>query len=189
MTSKKLLTIFGATGNQGGSVIDAIIRDEELQEKYTLRGISRHVTSQSAKALIEKGVEMVTANLNDLESLKNAVRGSYGVFGVTNFWDKDVLSKDIEIRQGLNVFEACQAERVKHFIYSALPYASKLTDGELQHIDHFDGKAVVAEYIESQKEDMIVSYFMPGTPNAWYKFPNTNKYLQRCISSLTKTKS
>lgn len=162
MTDKKLLTVFGATGNQGGSVIDVILADKALQEKYKVRGITRNVSSRSAKALSDKGIEMVTANLNDLDSLRTALRGSYSVFGVTNFWDKDVLSKKIEMQQGKNIFEACQAEGVIHYIFSTLPHASKLTNGELQHIDHFDGKAMVAEYIESQKGKMIVSYFMPG---------------------------
>lgn len=162
MTSTKLLTVFGATGNQGGSVLDVILADPVLRERYKLRGITRNVSSSSARALTEKGVEMVAANLNDLESLRNALHGSHSVFGVTNFWDKDVLSKTIEIRQGMNIFEACQAENIVHYVYSTLPHASQLTDGELQHIDHFDGKAVVAEHIESQKGNMITSFFLPG---------------------------
>jgi uncharacterized protein YbjT (DUF2867 family) len=162
MTTKKVLTVFGATGNQGGSVIDVILSESTLREKYAIRGITRHTSSTSAQALTEKGVEMFSANANDGNSLRQAVRGSHSVFGLTNFWDKDVLSKEIEIQQAKNIFEACQAERVIHYVYSTLPYATKLTDGELQHIEHFDGKAMVAEYIESQKGDMIVSYFMPG---------------------------
>lgn len=35
-----------------------------------------------AQALSQKGVEMVKADLNDLDALKSAVRDSYGVFGV-----------------------------------------------------------------------------------------------------------
>ena len=83
MSSKKLLTIFGATGNQGGSVIDAVLARPELQEKYSLRGITRDPASGKSKALSEKGVEMAQAELNDVESLKTAVKGSYGVFGMT----------------------------------------------------------------------------------------------------------
>ena len=162
MSSPKLLTIFGSTGNQGGSVVDVVLSNPELQRKYRLRGATRNASSASAQALAHKGVEMVTANLNDLGSLRTAVRGSYGVFGVTNFWDKDVMSKKLEIQQGKNIFEACKAENVTHFIFSSLPNVERLTKGVLRRVEHFDGKAMVAEYVEANKGDMTASYFMPG---------------------------
>jgi len=162
MSSPRLLTVFGSTGNQGGSVIDIILSDPDLRRKYALRGISRNASSKSAQALAAQGVEMVSADVNDVESLKVAVRGSYGVFGVTNFWDKDVMSKEKEVQQGKNIFEACKAEHVAHYVFSSLPRVEVLTGGELQHVDHFDGKAMVAEFAEANKGDMIVSYFQPG---------------------------
>lgn len=162
MADKKLLTIFGATGNQGGSVIDVILASPDLKTKYKLRGVTRNASSHSAQQLAAKGVEMVSATLNDIESLNKAVGGSYGVFGVTNFWDKDVMSKKIEMQQGKNIFEACKSQGVVHYVFSTLPHAEKITDGVLRHIDHFDGKAIVADFIEENKGTMIASYFMPG---------------------------
>ena len=160
MSSGKLLTIFGATGNQGGSVIDAILARPELKEKYSLRGITRDPASGKSKALSDQGIEMVQADLNDAESLQAAVKGSYGVFGITDFWA--VMDKQVEITQGKNIFDACKAAGVKHYVFSTLPYAVKITDGVLKHVDHFDSKAIVAEYIEANKGDMIASYPMPG---------------------------
>ena len=162
MSSSKLLTIFGSTGNQGGSVIDLVLSRPELQQKYRLRGITRNASSASAKSLAQKSVEMVSANVNDLESIKAAVRGSHGVFGVTNFWDKDVMSKATEVQQGKNIFEACKAENVTHLVFSALPNVERLTNGVLKRVEHFDGKAMVAEHIETYKGSMTASYFMPG---------------------------
>lgn len=160
MASKQLLTIFGATGNQGGSVIDTVLAIPDLKAKYALRGITRDPSSAKSQTLASKGVEMVTGELNDLDSLEKAVAGSYGVFGVTDFWA--VMSKDIEIQQGKNVFEAAKSAGVKHFVWSSLPYAEKLTKGVLKHVDHFDSKAMVEEYVEAHKGDMVVSYFMPA---------------------------
>ncbi|KAK4541446.1 hypothetical protein LTR36_008047 [Oleoguttula mirabilis] len=160
MASKQLLTIFGATGNQGGSVIDTALSHPDLKAKYALRGITRDPSSAKAQALASNGVEMVQADLNDVESMKKAIAGSYGVFGVTDFWA--VMSKDIEIQQGKNIFEACKSQGVKHYVFSTLPYAEKLTAGVLKHVDHFDSKAIVGEYIEANKGDMIASYFMPA---------------------------
>ena len=103
---------------------------------------------------------MVQADLNDVESMKAAVKGSYGVFGMTDFWA--VMDKDIEIQQGKNIFEACKSVGVEHYVFSALPYAEKITDGVLKHVDHFDSKAIVAEFVEANKGDMIASFFVPG---------------------------
>lgn len=105
---------------------------------------------------------MVRADLSDPASLRAAVRGAHGVFGVTDFWA--TRSKAVEVRQGKNIFEACAAEGVRHLVWSSLPYAEKLTGGLLRHVDHFDSKAVVEEFVEGEKGrvGMVVSYFMPG---------------------------
>jgi uncharacterized protein YbjT (DUF2867 family) len=55
----KLITVFGATGNQGGSVVSNILDNAELSKTYKIRGITRDVSKPAAKALTEKGVEMV----------------------------------------------------------------------------------------------------------------------------------
>jgi hypothetical protein len=40
----KLITVFGTTGNQGGSVIQAILADPVLSKEYKICGITRDVT-------------------------------------------------------------------------------------------------------------------------------------------------
>lgn len=104
---------------------------------------------------------MVKADLDDLSSLKPAMAGSYGVFGVTDFWS--LMSKQREIEQGKNIFKAAKESGVKHLVWSSLPNAEKVSGGRLKHVEHFDGKAEVEEYIEENKGDaLIASYFLPG---------------------------
>jgi len=62
MVDKKTILVFGATGNQGGSVIDAILRDPKLAAEWNIRAITRDVTKPSAKALADQGVELVTVS-------------------------------------------------------------------------------------------------------------------------------
>ncbi|KAM0719761.1 hypothetical protein Q7P37_003894 [Cladosporium fusiforme] len=160
MSAKRLLTIFGATGNQGGSVIDIVLARPELSAKYALRGITRDPSSSKSQKLASLGVEVVKGDLEDVDSLKKALVGSYGVFGVTDFWS--MLSKPREVQQGKNIFEACQATDVKHFVWSSLPNVSKLSNGKHTLVEHFDGKAEVREFVDENKGGMIVSYFMPA---------------------------
>lgn len=194
MSSKLIITVFGSTGNQGGSVLDIVLARPDLAERYTLRGITRDPSSPKSQALAAKGVEMVKADANDLESLKSAIAGSYGVFGVTDFWS--LLDKQKEIQQGKNIFEAVKSQGVKHLVWSSLPYADKLTGGVLKNVDHFDGKAMVEEFIEANKaEGLIASYFMPGKPpdpslstNASF-LRSTNEQRQQCSSTSGRPKS
>ena len=160
MSSKRLLTIFGATGKQGGSVIDIVLARPELSTKYALRGITRDPSSKKSQELASSGVEVVKGDLDDVESLNTALAGSYGVFGVTDFWAS--MSKSQEMQQGKNIIAACKAADVKHLIWSSLPHVTKLSEGKWKNVEHFDGKAEIELVIEEEKGSMIASYFMPA---------------------------
>jgi hypothetical protein len=160
MAPKQTLTIFGATGNQGGNVIDTILSDPALAQKYHLRGITRDPSSRKSQALASKGVELVKADLTNTSSIEAAVRGAHGVFAMTDYWS--LLDKNKEIAQGKTIVDACKKEGVKHLVWSSLPAVAKLSDGKFTGVAHFDSKATVEEYAESVKGDMIVSYFMPA---------------------------
>ena len=68
-----ILTVVGATGAQGGSVVDAALK----AGVYKVRAITRNTSSEKAKALAARGVEVVKADLNDLASLVGAFQVSY----------------------------------------------------------------------------------------------------------------
>jgi uncharacterized protein YbjT (DUF2867 family) len=58
----KLITVFGSTGNQGGSVVRAILNHPELSKEWKIRGITRNASKPDAQALVKKGVEMVSVS-------------------------------------------------------------------------------------------------------------------------------
>ena len=62
-------------------------------------------------------MEVVKASLDDPESLRSALKGVYGVFGVTNFWEH---GGEAEIRQGKALVDAAKVNGVKHFVWSTL---------------------------------------------------------------------
>ncbi|KAL6910080.1 hypothetical protein GGI43DRAFT_378080 [Trichoderma evansii] len=79
--SKKIATVIGATGKQGGAAIEAFLQKPE----YHIRGVTRNPDSSAAKALKARGVEIVQADLNDGATLKVAFEGSHVIFGTTDF--------------------------------------------------------------------------------------------------------
>jgi hypothetical protein len=63
MAEKKTLVVFGATGGQGGSVVKTLLKDPKMMEGWKIRAVTRDVNKPAAKALEEKGVEVVSVSL------------------------------------------------------------------------------------------------------------------------------
>ncbi|KAK5631561.1 hypothetical protein RRF57_007275 [Xylaria bambusicola] len=167
--SKRIVTVFGATGVQGGSVVDALLNDAVTANTYVIRGVTRNPSSAAAEALRTRGVSTVQADLNDISSLSKAVSGSYAIFAVTDFWGpfkelgQETAAK-LETAQGVNIATAALStlDTLQHFIFSTLPDTSRITSG-IVRVPHYESKVRVKEYIESQPELRAVTTFVwPG---------------------------
>ena len=66
--SQKTIAVLGATGVQGGSVVQALLKDKT----WKVRGLTRDTSKDAAKALEKQGVELVSANIDDEGSLLKA---------------------------------------------------------------------------------------------------------------------
>ncbi|OTA98416.1 hypothetical protein M426DRAFT_112958 [Hypoxylon sp. CI-4A] len=158
MPSKKVITVIGATGAQGGSVVSTFLDDPKLNKEWAVCAVTQDTSKESALYLADKGAVVVYGDLNDKASLIRALDGSYAVFGVTNYWEK--MDADLEVQQGKNLVEAVKAIGVKHFIWSSLPNVAELSRGKFQNVYHFDSKAKVEEY--ARKLGVPATYFMAG---------------------------
>jgi uncharacterized protein YbjT (DUF2867 family) len=65
------IVVCGATGGLGGSVARHM-----LKEGWAVRGITRNKDSAGAKALIEAGAELASADYDDVASLEAAFQVS-----------------------------------------------------------------------------------------------------------------
>jgi len=138
MTTPETILVTGATGAQGGSVARHLL----AKGGYAVRCLTRNPDSEKATALKQAGAELVRGDFEDLDSLRAALDGCHGVFGVTNFWEH--FGKEYE--QGKNLVDAvAAAESVKHFVFSTLPGAKKISGGEL-YVPHFDIKAQLEDH-------------------------------------------
>ncbi|KAL4926829.1 NmrA/HSCARG family protein [Aspergillus undulatus] len=157
----KLLTVFGATGRQGGSVIRTILSDSTLSSQFKLRGITRDVTKPDAKALADKGVEVISADMTSVPSLVQAVKDSHSVFLVTT--PTYTENSNLELTQGKNVADAAKQAGVQHLIFSSLLNVTEASGGRLKDVPHFDHKAQVEQYIRSlglKSTFVLPGYFM-----------------------------
>jgi uncharacterized protein YbjT (DUF2867 family) len=135
MAQKKVL-VTGATGQQGGAVVDALRSDATAE--YELYGMTRDADSDAAAALAKRGVRVVEANMNDRASLDAAVEGMDYVFLVTTFFEE---GPEMETRQGTRMVDACVAADVEYLVYSSVAGADRAP------LAHFESKRAVEEYI------------------------------------------
>ena len=133
---KRIVTVLGSTGAQGGGVVRALLDQQDWQ----IRAVTRNTRSQAAMRLAELGCELAEADLNTPANLSDVLRGSYGLFAVTNFWDKATRMSEFE--QGRSLVHAAKETGIQHFIWSTLPDYQVLSGGKYT-VPHFTSKARV----------------------------------------------
>ncbi|KAF7546265.1 hypothetical protein G7Z17_g8558 [Cylindrodendrum hubeiense] len=155
----KILTVFGASGKQGGSVVKAVLADPVLSKEFKIRAVTRDTSKPSAQALLKQGVDVVSADMSSKSSLAEALTASHTVFLVTT---PDFMSAagTQEKAHGQNVADVASDIGVKHLIYSSLFHVTETTNGRLKHVVHFDDKAEVEQYIRSK--NIPSSFVLPG---------------------------
>jgi nucleoside-diphosphate-sugar epimerase len=184
----KIVTVLGATGVQGGSVIDNILNDS----KYKVRAVTRSPWSEEAESLTLRGAEVVQADANDIASLIAAFKNSSIIFAVTDFFENfqkvgPEKAMEIETGHGLNIAKAAAAtSTLEHFVWSTLPDARSASSGKIL-VPNYESKNAVDRYIRSQSGLLSkTTFFIVGYYAANFYFPahtpvyvpTANKYIQ-----------
>jgi uncharacterized protein YbjT (DUF2867 family) len=151
MTERKIITVIGATGAQGGGLARAILAQPD--SGFTARAVTRNTDSDKAKALAARGAAVVAADLDDTASLRAAFEGAWGAFCVTNFWEH--FSPEKELAQARNLAAAAKAAGLRHVIWSTLEDTRQwvpLDDDRMPtlmgkyKVPHFDAKGEANRY-------------------------------------------
>lgn len=164
MAEKKVIAVLGATGSQGGGLSNAILDD--ASGGFACRAITRDPGKDQAKALADRGAEVVAGDIDDVDSLTKAVQGAHGLYAVTNFWEH--FSADKEKEQAKNIAEAAKAAGVRHVVWSTLEDTRELMDAgdtrmpflqEKYRVPHFDAKAEANEFFKALPTTYLVTSF------------------------------
>ena len=108
----KIITVFGATGAQGGGLARAILAHPD--SGFKVRAVTRKPDADAAKALAQAGAEVVAANMDDAASVQRAMAGAHGAYCVTNFWEH--FSPEKELAQASTMADAAAKAGVQHVI-------------------------------------------------------------------------
>lgn len=130
------ILVVGATGNQGGAVVAAL-----LKTGLVPRAFVRNPGSPGADRLRSKGVVIAKGDLDDSAALLDAMAGAAGVFSVVNFMDGGVAKEE---ERGKRIADAALQAGVKHLVYSSVGGAERSSG-----VPHFETKWHVEQHIRN----------------------------------------
>lgn len=148
--------VIGATGQQGGAVVDAL-----LERGAAVRGLTRDPESASARTLSDRGVSVVAADLDEPETLRAAFSDVEGVFAMTTF--ASARGTEGEVEHGKAIGDAAAAAGVPHLVYSSVGGAERNTG-----VPHFESKWQIEQYLGSLDLSLSVirpTFFMDNFAN------------------------
>src|SRR6266853_1358897 len=173
MTSDRTILITGVTGNQGGAVAQAL-----QGSGFSLRGLTRNPDSERAAALARHGLDIVKGDLDDEATLRRALAGAWGVFGVQNAGEAGV---EREEAQGKRLATLAREADVEHYVYTSVGSADKRTG-----VPHFDNKWRIEETVRGLRfpsyvilrpvffmENLVAPFSLQGSTLAWALAPDT----------------
>jgi uncharacterized protein YbjT (DUF2867 family) len=134
MSTKRIVLVSGATGQQGGAVARAL-----LSRGHRVRVLTRKPDSDAARRLISAGADLVTGDLGDAASVLRAASSVDAMFLMGNSYESGT---EEETRQGIIAAEAAKAAGVGHLIYSSVADANKKTG-----VPHFESKYLVEKHV------------------------------------------
>jgi uncharacterized protein YbjT (DUF2867 family) len=137
-----IIAVYGATGNQGGAVIDALLSQSTPPDQ--IRALVRDLKSEKSIALQSRGIMLVHADADAPASLSAALSGTDALFFMT-IPPGGIETEDTEgeSRQGIAVAEAAVAAAVPHVVFSSVGGAERHSG-----VPHFESKRRVEECLE-----------------------------------------
>jgi uncharacterized protein YbjT (DUF2867 family) len=147
MAARKLL-ITGATGKQGGAVIEALLASSS---NFQILALTRNKSSPKAQALASKpNITVVEGDSISPDLIFDAHNPIYGVFLITTFAPG---KHQMEEAQAHPIIDAAIKNNVKHFVFTSVDRggAGKSEDNPTA-IEHFASKHRIEKYLKEKNE-------------------------------------
>lgn len=146
--------IFGATGQQGGSVAAAM-----RQLGRSVRALVRNPDSPSARDLAARGVDLFRGSFSDPASMQAAMVGIHSVFSVqpNSGSPNSGITDEDEVRFGKSVVDLAVEAGVQHLVYSSASILGRGPTG----LQNLDCKLEVEDHLRSS--DVPSTIIRPST--------------------------
>jgi uncharacterized protein YbjT (DUF2867 family) len=145
MALRKIL-IIGATGKQGGAVVDALIASSA---PFEMLALTRNTSSPSAQKLASKpNVTLIQGDSLKPASIFEANKSIYGVFLVTTF---EPGKDNMEEAQAQSVIDEAVKNGVEHFVFTSVDRGGPgISEKSPTEVTHFASKHRSEEYLKEK---------------------------------------
>ncbi|KAH6653935.1 hypothetical protein BKA67DRAFT_563671 [Truncatella angustata] len=148
----KVLLVTGATGKQGGAVIDALLKLKG--SPFTILAVTRNAAGGSAKKLEQRSpsIKIVQGDLDDCAALFDEAQRVestpiWGVYSVQISMGKGVTMES-EVAQGKALIDESMKRGVKYYVYSSVERGGDEHSWENPTpIPHFQSKYHIERYL------------------------------------------
>ena len=181
MSALKYYLIAGATGRQGGAVVDALLTSADAKvEPEHVYAISRRGTGPGAERLRKQypGINILTGDLNNssgiFDQLEKEVIRQTGVFLAQSHGPT-------ELDDGKGFIDAAPANEVPYFVYSSVDRGGReMSDKDPSYCKTFSDKFYIEQHLksvcgssQSKGRKMEYTILRPTwfADNAWWGFP------------------
>lgn len=138
---ERSVLVFGATGQQGGSVATAL-----LHAGWQVRALVRNPVSAKSIALEDAGVKLIQGSFADTEAMRIAMTGIHAVFSVQPSSGQGPLlglTDEEEEKYGRAIADMAVKCGVHHLVYTSTNAVAEGPTG----MGHFDSKLRIETYI------------------------------------------
>jgi uncharacterized protein YbjT (DUF2867 family) len=170
----KTVLVTGATGKQGGAVIDALLDFDKTGSQFTILALTRNALSPAATRLLTKAprnnLRLVQGNLDDVPALFEAATKAsptpdtpiWGVYSVQVALGLGVTTAK-ETAQGTALIDGAIKAGVKHFVYSSVDRGGDEVSWEnATDVPHFQSKHEIERHLRD-----VTAEGMPGEGMGW----------------------
>jgi uncharacterized protein YbjT (DUF2867 family) len=147
MAAIKQILITGATGKQGGALIDALLKSPP-PTPFHLVAMTRNAQSAKAQSLSRQpNVSVLEGDLDNINEVfaKSKEQPFFGVFSV-----QTPMNPQVEEKQGKALVDAAAEHGVKHFVYtSAERGGQERSDRDSTLVKHFISKFNIEKHLQA----------------------------------------
>lgn len=174
----KVIAVFGANSALGAAVAKSLARDSN----FMVKAVDPDGSGPYSADIRASGAQVVQCNLEDVGSICQVLSGCECAFvtTVSNFNNPDFM--DEEIRQGMNIADACANSKVSHVVFNTGLHTIKIIGIAARHLvakaeveAYMKGKGVpLTSLIVPTPYDDLLGILRPlpaGQNNRWLAIP------------------
>ncbi|KAH7158320.1 hypothetical protein DER46DRAFT_626853 [Fusarium sp. MPI-SDFR-AT-0072] len=136
----KAILVVGATGNQGGAVINNLLQSEA---SFPILAVTRDPVSSTAQSLAQKSseIKLIQGDLDDPVSLFKNIKTIvsepvWGVYFVQNPLTSNQTPEQ-EVKQATNFIDECINHKVRFFVYGSVDRGGDRSFNNRTPVPHF----------------------------------------------------